>query len=72
MPEIPTQDNNCETEGILSTVAGVMGSLQSNLVLKTILNINKDLFCKMIVFNGLNNEFRKVKLKRNPICINKC
>ena len=72
MPEIPTQDNNCETEGILSTVAGVMGSLQSNLVLKTILNINKDLFCKMIVFNGLNNEFRKVKLKKRIICINKC
>ena len=36
MPEKPF-NNNCETDGIFSPVAGVLGSLQANEVLKTIL-----------------------------------
>ena len=38
MPEKPLIENNCQTEGIFSPVAGILGSLQANEVLKTILN----------------------------------
>ena len=31
-------NNNCQTEGIFSPVAGIMGSLQANEVIKTILS----------------------------------
>ena len=39
MPEKPILENNCDTDGIFSPVAGVLGSLQANEVLKTILDI---------------------------------
>ena len=35
----PDQENNCGSEGIFSPVAGILGSLQANEVLKTILNL---------------------------------
>ena len=38
MPNHPEIENNCQNEGIFSPVAGIMGSLQANEVLKTILN----------------------------------
>ena len=34
MPEYPNSENNCETDGIISPLAGVMGTLQANEVLK--------------------------------------
>ena len=37
MPEMPNDENNCQSEGIFSPVAGILGSLQANEVLKTIL-----------------------------------
>ena len=41
MPLIPDQENNCGSEGIFSPLAGIMGSLQANEVIKTILNLKK-------------------------------
>lgn len=72
MPEKPTLENNCETDGIFSPVAGVLGSLQANEVLKSILDIKKDLSNKMIIFNSIKTNFRSIKLSRNPNCKNKC
>ena len=42
MPNPPDFENNCQTEGIFSPVAGIMGSLQANEVLKCILNTKND------------------------------
>ena len=53
MPEQPNIENNCETEGIFSPVAGIMGSIQANEVLKTILNLKNDLSANMLIFNSL-------------------
>tara|TARA_E500000178_G_scaffold272410_1_gene270612 strand:+ start:4849 stop:5601 length:753 start_codon:yes stop_codon:yes gene_type:complete len=72
MPSPPNLKNNCQTEGIFSPVAGVMGSLQANEVLKTILNQKNDLSGKILIFNGLKTEFRKSKILINPKCSNKC
>jgi len=72
MPEQPTLENNCETEGIFSPVAGIMGTLQANEVLKTILNLKSDLNTNMLVFNSLKINLRTVKIGINNNCINKC
>ena len=72
MPRPPDFENNCQTEGIFSPVAGIMGSLQANEVLKSILNNNKDLTSRLLIFNALETEFRKSKISINPECINKC
>jgi adenylyltransferase/sulfurtransferase len=72
MPEIPSIKNNCQTEGIFSPVAGIMGSLQANEVLKTILNIKNDLSSQILIFDSLKTEFRKLKILIHHKCINKC
>ena len=72
MPNPPDEKNNCQTEGIFSPVAGIMGSLQANEVLKTILNTKDDLTNKLLIFNSLKTEFRKSTISINPKCLNKC
>ena len=72
IPSPPDFENNCETEGIFSPVAGIMGSLQANEVLKCILNSKNDLTNHVLIFNSLKTEFRKSKISINPKCINKC
>jgi molybdopterin/thiamine biosynthesis adenylyltransferase len=72
MPEIPQQENKCDAEGILPTVAGIAGTLQANEVVKSILDKKNALVGKMIVFNTLNLNFRKIKLTRNIDCVLEC
>ena len=72
MPEIPDFGNNCQTNGIFSPVAGIMGSLQANEVLKSILQMENDLNGHILFFNALKTEFRKSKISINPDCKNKC
>ena len=55
---------NCEYEGILGTVAGIMGTLQANEVLKKILSIGKDLNGHILILDLLNLNFRKVRLSK--------
>ena len=70
MPTLPSQEQNCESEGIMSTLAGIAGSLQANEVIKSILNIGKPLRKEIMIFNALDLGFRKVKLKKNSSCRN--
>ena len=60
---------NCEAEGILGPVAGIIGNIQSNEVLKKILNIEKDLSGKILIIDLHNLNFRKVKFKKKINCI---
>lgn len=72
MPEIPEIENNCEDEGVMSTLAGVMGTLQANEVIKTILKAKNELASKIVIFNAYDLTLRKIKLRRNTNCINLC
>jgi len=72
MPEIPDEEDKCDAEGILPTVAGIAGTIQANEVVKSILNKNNNLVGKMIVFNTLSLNFRKIKLTRNTSCVKEC
>jgi len=55
---------NCEYEGVLGTVAGIVGIFQANEVLKKILNVGKNLNGFILIIDLLNLNFRKVKLKK--------
>ena len=72
MPELPQAENNCETDGIFSPVAGILGTLQANEVLKTILNFKDDLNGNFYIFNSLNISLRKIRISINKKCLNKC
>ncbi len=63
--EIVTDDVlNCEYDGILGTVAGIVGTIQANEILKKILNIGQDLNGFIFIIDLLNLNMRRVKLKK--------
>ena len=70
VPKAPNAELNCETDGIMTTLAGIAGSLQANEVIKSILNIKNNLNGNIMIFNSLSSEFRKVKLLKDPKCKN--
>tara|TARA_B110000027_G_scaffold129405_1_gene150919 strand:+ start:26 stop:781 length:756 start_codon:yes stop_codon:yes gene_type:complete len=68
--ETEISDNllNCESEGILGTVAGIVGTIQANEILKKILNIGTGLDGYIFILDLLHLNFRKVKLKKRKYC----
>jgi adenylyltransferase/sulfurtransferase len=55
-------------KGILGAVAGTIGALQATTAIKEILGISESLVGKILIFDFLKNEFRKVNLKKNSNC----
>jgi adenylyltransferase/sulfurtransferase len=63
--EVVTDDIfNCEYDGILGTVAGIVGTIQANEILKKILNIGQNLNGFILILDLLNLNIRRVKLKK--------
>ena len=60
---------NCESEGILGTVAGIIGTIQANEVLKKILKIGTGLDGYIFILDLLHLRFRKAKLNKRKNCI---
>jgi adenylyltransferase/sulfurtransferase len=60
---------NCEYEGVLGTVAGIIGTIQANEILKQILNIGKNLNGFILILDLLNLNFRKVKFNKQKSCL---
>ena len=60
---------NCEAEGILGPVAGIIGNIQANEVLKKILNIGNNLDGSILIINLLKLNFRKVLYSKKKNCI---
>ena len=67
--EISDDILNCEFEGILGTIAGIIGTIQANEILKKILNIGKNLNGYILILDLLNLNFRKVKLTKQKMCM---
>jgi molybdopterin-synthase adenylyltransferase len=59
---------SCEFEGILGTIAGIIGTMQANEILKKILNIGHNLDGFILILDLLNLKFRKVKLNKRKKC----
>ena len=69
MPKIPINtENNCEYDGVLGPLAGIVGSIQANEVVKEILKIGESLCGYILIINSLKLTFRKVKLKKRSKC----
>tara|TARA_B100000989_G_scaffold150167_1_gene111960 strand:- start:450 stop:1172 length:723 start_codon:yes stop_codon:yes gene_type:complete len=61
---IPNNIATCEEDGVIGTVAGVVGNIQANEAIKYILDIGKRLNGKVLIINLLNLEFRICNLKK--------
>ena len=60
---------NCESEGILGSTANIVGGIQANEVLKTVLGIENNLKSNIFILDFLNLNFRKVLFKKRKNCI---
>ena len=67
MPENPDIDN-CEFEGVLGTLGGLIGTIQANEAIKEILRIGDTLCGNILIIDGLKLTFRKVKLNKRSDC----
>jgi len=70
IPEMPNNPDidNCEHEGVLGTLGGIVGSIQANEVVKEILQIGESLCGYILIIDGLKVTFRKVKLNKRFNC----
>jgi len=67
-PPPPGLVPSCQEAGILGAVAGVIGTIQANEVLKFILGMGNLLVGKLLIFNALDSSFRQVKVPKDPNC----
>lgn len=67
-PPPPGVIPSCQEAGILGAVAGIIGTIQANEVLKSILGIGDLLAGKLLIFNALDSSFRQVKVPQDPKC----
>ena len=60
--------DNCEYEGVLGPLGGIIGSIQANEVAKEILGIGDTLCGHILIIDTLKLTFRKVKLNKRSDC----
>jgi len=69
MPNMPNDNRlDCELNGVMGSLGGIIGSIQANEVVKEILNIGESLCGYILIIDSLNLNFRKVKLNKNTKC----
>ena len=70
IPKIPPNPDtdNCEYEGVLGTLGGIVGTIQANEVVKEVLGIGDSLCGYILIIDGLKLTFRKVKLNKRTNC----
>lgn len=70
IPNIPDNPDidNCEYDGVIGALAGIIGTIQANEVIKEILDIGDTLCGYILIINALTLTFRKVKLNKRSDC----
>src|SRR3989338_4102123 len=59
---------SCQEAGVLGALPGVIGSIQATEVVKLILGKGELLKGKLLIYDSLNMDFRKLKIRKNPNC----
>ncbi|MEH6528004.1 MAG: molybdopterin-synthase adenylyltransferase MoeB [Sneathiella sp.] len=68
VPPPPEIAQTCGEAGVLGALAGVIGSIQAIEIIKEILNIGDSLSGRLLLYDALSTEFRKIKVSRDPAC----
>ncbi|HEX2096782.1 MAG TPA: molybdopterin-synthase adenylyltransferase MoeB [Solirubrobacterales bacterium] len=67
-PPPPELAPSCSANGVLGAMAGTMGLLQANEVLKLVLGIGEPLIGRLLLFEALGTRFTELKVRRDPEC----
>lgn len=62
------EDQTCSENGVLSPLVGIIGAMQALEAIKVILSLGKPLVGRLVVFDGLQHEWRTLSLRRDPAC----
>ena len=59
---------SCSANGVLGVMAGTMGTLQANEVIKLMLGIGEPLIGRLLLYDALGTRFTELKVRRDPDC----
>ena len=64
----PDDDLNCSSNGVLSPLVGIIGSLQALEVIRLIAPFGESAVGKLRVFDGMSGDWRALHLKPDALC----
>jgi molybdopterin/thiamine biosynthesis adenylyltransferase/rhodanese-related sulfurtransferase len=67
-PPDPGSVPSCAEGGVVGVLPGIIGTLQTNEVIKLILGIGRPAIGKLVTFAAMDLDFRSFKLRRDPAC----
>ncbi len=67
-PPPPELAPACGEAGVLGVLCGVMGSIQANEAIKTLLDIGDNLAGRLLVYDALQMSFTELTVRRDPDC----
>jgi molybdopterin/thiamine biosynthesis adenylyltransferase/rhodanese-related sulfurtransferase len=59
---------SCSANGVLGVMAGTMGTLQANEVIKLVLGVGDPLVGRLLLYEALGTRFTELKVRRDPNC----
>ena len=67
-PPPPELAPSCGANGVLGVMAGLMGLLQANEVIKLVVGIGDTLSGRLLLYDSLGTTFTELKVRRDPAC----
>lgn len=67
-PPPPEMAPSCSENGVLGVMAGVMGLLQANEVIKLAAGIGEPLVGRLLLYDSAATRFTELKIRRDPEC----
>jgi molybdopterin/thiamine biosynthesis adenylyltransferase len=67
-PPPPELAPSCAEAGVLGVLPGIVGSLEALEAIKLLLGIGEPLVGKLLTYDSLEQDFRTLKLQRDPGC----
>ena len=67
-PPPPELAPSCSAAGVLGVMAGVVGLLQANEVIKLVAGLGEPLIGRLLLYDALGTRFTELKVRRDPEC----